>query len=114
MESVNGTLKVECVHDMHFETRAQARCAIVEYIGYYNTECRHSALGYISPAEFERRWRAGLLHPNAIRVVAKGGTALPTAGRFRFVASDRTSRPWITLFVLRGVHVTGSSSLSSD
>ena len=38
------------------------------------------------------------------------GTALPTAGRFRFVASDRTSRPWITLFVLRGVHVTGSGS----
>ena len=27
------------------------------------------------------------------------GTALPTAGRFRFVASDRTGRPWITLFV---------------
>ena len=25
------------------------------------------------------------------------GTALPTAGRFRFVASDRTGRPWITL-----------------
>jgi hypothetical protein len=38
------------------------------------------------------------------------GTALPTAGRFRFVASDRTSRPWITLFVLRGVHLTGSGS----
>ena len=58
MESVNGTLKVECVHDEHFETREQARRAIVEYIGYYNTERRHSALGYITPAEFERRWRA--------------------------------------------------------
>jgi putative transposase len=58
MESVNGTLKVECVHDEHFETREQARLAIVEYIGYYNTERRHSSLGYIAPAEFERRWRA--------------------------------------------------------
>jgi putative transposase len=58
MESVNGTLKVECVHDEHFETREQARQAIVEYIGYYNTERRHSALGYVTPAEFERRWRA--------------------------------------------------------
>jgi transposase InsO family protein len=58
MESVNGTLKVECVHDEHFETREQARQAIVEYIGYYNTERRHSALGYLTPAEFERRWRA--------------------------------------------------------
>ncbi len=59
MESVNGTVKVECVHGEHFATRAQAREAIVEYIGYYNTERRHSALGNIAPAEFERRWRAG-------------------------------------------------------
>jgi len=38
------------------------------------------------------------------------GTALPTDGRFRFVASDRTGRPWITLIVLRGVHQTGTGS----
>ena len=59
MESVNGTLKVECVNDEHFETREQARRVIVEYIGYYNTERRHCSLGYVTPAEFERRWRAG-------------------------------------------------------
>ena len=58
MESVNGTLKVECVNDEHFETREQARLEIVEYIGYYNTDRRHSSLGYVTPAEFERRWRA--------------------------------------------------------
>ncbi|MDO9443214.1 MAG: IS3 family transposase [Beijerinckiaceae bacterium] len=58
MESVNGTLKVECVNDVHFETRDQACQAVVEYIGYYNTERRHSSLGNIAPAEFERRWRA--------------------------------------------------------
>ncbi len=55
MESVNGTLKVECVHDMHFLTREQACREIVEYIGYYNTERRHSAVGYISPAQLSRR-----------------------------------------------------------
>ncbi len=38
------------------------------------------------------------------------GNALPTDGRFRFVASDRTGRPWITLFVLRGVHAMGTGS----
>ena len=58
MESANGTVKVECVNDEHFKTRAEAERAIVEYIGYYNTERRHSALGNVSPAEFERRWRA--------------------------------------------------------
>ena len=58
MESANGTVKVECVNDEHFKTRAEAERAMVEYIGYYNTERRHSALGNLSPAEFERRWRA--------------------------------------------------------
>jgi putative transposase len=58
MESANGTLKVECVHGEHFKTRAQAKQAIIEYIGYYNTERRHSALGYVPPMQFERRWRA--------------------------------------------------------
>ena len=62
MESVNGTLKVECVNDAHFETREQARQAIIEYIGYYNTERRHSSLGNIAPAEFERLWRVGVEH----------------------------------------------------
>ena len=56
MESVNGTLKVECVHGETFATREQARRAIVQYIGYYNTERRHSALGNVAPAWFEKQW----------------------------------------------------------
>jgi putative transposase len=59
MESANGTLKVECAQDLHFETREQAKREIVEYIGYYNTERRHSSLGYLTPAKFELRWHAG-------------------------------------------------------
>lgn len=59
MESLNGTLKVECVHGVRFATHEEAERAIVEYIGYYNTQRRHSALDYLSPSEFERRWRAG-------------------------------------------------------
>lgn len=58
MESANGTVKVECVHGVHFKTRAEAAQAIVEYLGYYNTERMHSSLGYLTPSEFERRWRA--------------------------------------------------------
>lgn len=58
MESANGTVKVECVHDANFETRRQAEAELIEYFGYYNTERLHSSLGYLTPSEFERRWRA--------------------------------------------------------
>jgi len=58
MESASGTVKVECVHGAGFKTRAEAAQALVEYFGYYNTERIHSSLGYLTPSEFERRWRA--------------------------------------------------------
>ena len=56
MESANGTLKVERVYDEQYATRQQAIDDLTEYIGYYNTERRHSALDYDSPVQFERRW----------------------------------------------------------
>ena len=56
MESANGTLKVERVYDMDYASRQQAIDDLTEYIGYYNSERRHSALGYESPVQFERRW----------------------------------------------------------
>ena len=58
MESLNGTIKVECVYQTRFATRDQARQELVEYIGYYNTERRHSSLDYQTPAAFERGWLA--------------------------------------------------------
>jgi len=64
MESANGTVKVECVHGEHFRTRVEAQQALVEYIGYYNTERRHSSLGNLSPAAFEQRWHRASSQPN--------------------------------------------------
>ena len=55
MESFFASLKKELVHAADFATRAVARAAIVEYIEvFYNTKRRHSSLGYVSPAEYER------------------------------------------------------------
>lgn len=55
MESFFATLKEELVHHEDYQTRAQARLSIFEYIEtFYNSKRRHSSLGYLSPAEYEQ------------------------------------------------------------
>jgi len=55
VESFFATLKRELVHDEHYTTREQARASIFEYLEvFYNRVRRHSSLGFVSPAEFER------------------------------------------------------------
>jgi putative transposase len=50
-----ASLKRELVHDERYATREQARASIFEYVeAFYNRVRRHSALGHVSPAEFER------------------------------------------------------------
>lgn len=56
-ESFWATLERDLLSRYTFATRLEARSAIFDYIeGFYNPHRRHSALGQISPAEFERRW----------------------------------------------------------
>jgi putative transposase len=54
MESFFHTLKTERVHHRDYQTRAEARRDIFEYIEvFYNRQRRHSTLGYLSPVQFE-------------------------------------------------------------
>ena len=56
MESPMGLIKAECVHARTFETREQAALEIFDYIEcFYNRVRIHSALGNLSPEEFEAR-----------------------------------------------------------
>jgi len=56
-ESFFGTLKHELVHRQTWISRDQARAAIHEYIEiFYNRWRRHSTLGQVCPAEFERNY----------------------------------------------------------
>jgi putative transposase len=55
MEAWNSTFKFECGE--RFETNEIAETKTFDYVEvFYNRQRRHSAIGYVSPAEFERRF----------------------------------------------------------
>ena len=59
-ESFFASLETELVDRSRWQTTDEARLAVFDYIEvFYNRQRRHSALGYLSPAEFERRYRPG-------------------------------------------------------
>jgi putative transposase len=54
-ESFFATLECELLERSRFQTQAEARLAVFEYIeGWYNPHRRHSALDYRSPVNYER------------------------------------------------------------
>ena len=65
-ESFFATLECELVAHARWRTHAEARMAVFDFIEvFYNPRRRHSALGYLSPAEYERRLHPGLSGPSA-------------------------------------------------
>ena len=55
-ESFFATLECELIARNRWRTHSEARMAVFDYIeGFYNLRRRHSALAYLSPAEYERR-----------------------------------------------------------
>lgn len=52
MESCFGTIKTE-LQMTEYPSYRDARQELAEYIAYYNRERKHSALGYLTPTQFE-------------------------------------------------------------
>lgn len=58
-ESFFATLEREVLDRRSFRSQAEARMAIFQWLeGWYNPHRRHSALGYLSPINYERRMTA--------------------------------------------------------
>lgn len=56
MESFYGSMKTEKLYREKYTTRSEAKAAVFDYIeGFYNPHRRHSTLGNISPAAFEKQ-----------------------------------------------------------
>lgn len=55
-ESFNATLECELLVKHRFKNHREAELAIFDFIeGYYNPRRRHTAIGNVSPIEYERR-----------------------------------------------------------
>jgi putative transposase len=58
-ESFFATLECELIDRRRFRSQAEARMAVFTFVeGWYNPRRRHSALGYLSPVDYERRSQA--------------------------------------------------------
>ncbi len=65
MENFWSTLKIELVYRTSWRTRDEVENAIFAYIdGWYNTRRLQKDLGYLSPAEYERRHHSALSCPS--------------------------------------------------
>jgi len=62
-KSFFATIKCEPLDRHRFRSHCEARLAVFHFVeGSYNPPRRHSALGYLSPIEYERR-HDGLTKP---------------------------------------------------
>ena len=57
-ETLFGSLKVERLHGLRFDTRRLAKDEVMDWIAFYNHRRLHSTLGYTSPMAFEQKWLA--------------------------------------------------------
>jgi len=88
-ESFFATLECELVDRRSFKTKTEARTALFTYVeGWYNPRRRHSSLGYLSPANYERKHETTEPTP-----ASRGLHGLPTVGACVVCATPPVDNP---------------------
>ena len=84
-ESFFASLECELLDRRSFQTHAEARMAVFQYIeGWYNTHRRHSSIGYYAPIAFERRYTSSIQHVEPLTVHQIGATPENSGTRSRY------------------------------
>jgi len=97
-ESFVDSFKTELIADRVWRTRSQLELAVVEYVGWFNHDRLHEALGDIPPVEFEERHAANTV------ISGNGSVAelAPSAADRLYAARlerERASKPTTALSV---------------
>ena len=100
-ESWVDSIKTELIADRVWRTRPQLELATVEYIGWFNHERLHEALGDIPPIEFEQ------LHRARQRPISSNGSVAATSPSAADGLTTRRVRP-------RGVDFAANGAISAE
>ena len=87
IESFNGRARDEVLDLELFDTLAEAKVILADWLYAYNTEHPHSALGMLPPARFAERWREENGAPTS-RCARPTGSLRETSARAATVAVD--------------------------
>ena len=90
-ESFFATLECELLDRYRFRTQSEARLAVFAFIeGFYNQRRRHSSIGYLSPADYERWHQKRASTPTHISLPSCSRPSRPSP------AGGREKRPALT------------------
>jgi len=96
-ESFVDSFKTELIADRVWRTRSQLELATVEFIGWFNHDRLHEALGDLPPAEFEQQYALGATFSGNGSVAARARRAADRLYRARLERERAGSTPLTAL-----------------
>jgi transposase InsO family protein len=62
-EALNGMFKAELIERRTWPDQATVQRAVLQWVGWYNHNRLHSAIGHVPPVEYEARYYGSIITP---------------------------------------------------